>query len=741
VNLGGDDNDTFHGMTDWKSYGNLGAMETCSAMTVGPKNAFVVGSVEKGGWLHDTISPSEHPLLAFVADLDPTTLDVLSATTEQSSEEPLQKLVYPISVIHEGRILVVAALTSSDAEINARVQADMVKNPKKEFNWQMLHKYGQSFHVSVFKLRLADAENRVTTQVMWHKEFPVDVESDGETIPPVFLGGMILQKDVNGMRHVVIAGSTRGTGRGYGPADPNTIDEDGFLMQLNYEDGEFLKNYRVKGLEGTDRQNDPEAQQGTNNLREGTESDDFVKGMCQRSLNNNDKFYIVGGTRGDMTTNGQGDQNGSNAGFQFGINVENKYMDLWKRDGSIMPFLRQVSFERELGPVWTTQWAAMPSEDKIIDSGKSMLPTTAFAVDCAVDESSNVVYVVGEVQNNAAMTQGDIEMINQGGHDVWVAKIDELTGNVFWLTQLGTYANELLAEHKSISVTPDGNVIIYGTTHGNMYRQRPDNDKRQDVFLVTVNGRTGAVTDNFYLGGTSSATVAGTVAGAPDDVIVPGGGLDQNDNDSVPPVFDDDDDDDDYTSPTPPSSGVPPPSKPDVVTTTTVSEENSSSSGSAKVGVVIGFVFAFIAALASGFFFMKGRGQKHASEKQKSSIFSCLQQFDVEDIDLRRSPPGGWHGTYLNKLAYGNNIAGQNEVKVSDGLMTGSSPSKYEDVPLTGSDQAHSSVVSDSLFMDTKATPSLSVNDGGLRYRDNASTYNLDEDDAIDIHLKGKDLI
>jgi hypothetical protein len=36
------------------------------------------------------------------------------------------------------------------------------------------------------------------------------------------------------------------------------------------------------------------------------------------------------------------------------------------------------------------------------------------------------------------------------------------------------------------------------------------------------------------------------------------------------------------------------------------------------------------------------------AEAQKSSIFAYLQAFDVEDIDLRKSPPRGWHGTYLN---------------------------------------------------------------------------------------------
>lgn len=41
----------------------------------------------------------------------------------------------------------------------------------------------------------------------------------------------------------------------------------------------------------------------------------------------------------------------------------------------------------------------------------------------------------------------------------------------------------------------------------------------------------------------------------------------------------------------------------------------------------------------------------------KNGIYFYLQKFEVDDIDLRRAPTGGWHGTYVNKLAYGVNDA------------------------------------------------------------------------------------
>merc|ERR1712048_649399 len=56
---------------------------------------------------------------------------------------------------------------------------------------------------------------------------------------------------------------------------------------------------------------------------------------------------------------------------------------------------------------------------------------------------------------------------------------------------------------------------------------------------------------------------------------------------------------------------------------------------------------------------MRYRIRRRAEYDKKDSIFTYLQKFNVEDIDLRKSPPGGWHGTYLNELTHGINTATQ----------------------------------------------------------------------------------
>merc|ERR1719502_1835292 len=65
--------------------------------------------------------------------------------------------------------------------------------------------------------------------------------------------------------------------------------------------------------------------------------------------------------------------------------------------------------------------------------------------------------------------------------------------------------------------------------------------------------------------------------------------------------------------------------------------------------------FFIILALIGLFYFIERNRRRRQAESQKSQVFAYLQKFEVEDIDLRKSPPGGWHGTYLNKLAYGIN--------------------------------------------------------------------------------------
>lgn len=553
---------------------------------------------------------------------------------------------------------------------------------------------GSSFDVTIIKIHTPTDEK---PNALWVKHFPLNAESDG-SMPPVFVAGMALQRDSNGIQHLLVSGSTRGSGEAFGSTEVDTVDEDGFVMQLALKDGSLIKKDRHQG----------KVYDYTADLREGTPSDDFIQGMCNNrgrsghdDEGESDYFYIVGGTLGDMTTDAQGNQNvDGDAGFQFSNQMEDQYADTWKRSGSMMPFLRQVSI-KDLKPVWTTQWAAMPGKE----SGNEKKHTSAFTMDCYVDNAKSAVYVVGSVMNDAKMTQGNVEMVNQGGDDIWVAKIDVDTGKVFWLTQLGSQGDEKLARHGSIAVNKDGDVVIYGDTNGSLYRGRGANESpdTSDMFIMTLDGDSGAVLDDYYLGGTSSGSVTSTINGIPPVVTVPPKQPSRT------------------QAPAKPSDADAPAGAPKTDTNAQANEVNKNSGG--KAGLVFIILFVISAVLTGLYFFMTWQMKKRTAENQKSSIFSCLQQFDVEDIDLRRSPPGGWHGTYMNKLATGHNNA-------DDTVFVGDSPTGGSG---DGALLTHSSVANDALFMDDAGA----VPGGG--YRD--GEFAIDDEDEVDIRLKGSKLV
>jgi hypothetical protein len=90
---------------------------------------------------------------------------------------------------------------------------------------------------------------------------------------------------------------------------------------------------------------------------------------------------------------------------------------------------------------------------------------------------------------------------------------------------------------------------------------------------------------------------------------------------------------------------------------------------------------------------------------ERALVFSYLQEFDLEDVDVRHSATGGWHGTYVGKLAKGNDSE------------------KY----------SHSSLVKDSMFVDydmstTTTTNSLDPEDTAF-YEKERDTEEEEEDD------------
>ena len=47
--------------------------------------------------------------------------------------------------------------------------------------------------------------------------------------------------------------------------------------------------------------------------------------------------------------------------------------------------------------------------------------------------------------------------------------------------------------------------------------------------------------------------------------------------------------------------------------------------------------------------------RRRAKRKMSEEVYTCLAEFDVEDMELTKAVTGGWHGTYKNRLAEGFN--------------------------------------------------------------------------------------
>jgi hypothetical protein len=358
----------------------------------------------------------------------------------------------------------VAALTSTDAQINPSAGDLSAPFP----NWQETLKYGTSRDMTIVKVSLAqsaggeiDGIETGTTMVeeVWTQEFPVDEEVDG-TLPNVYIGGLIFKRDSSSnQEYVIVAGSTRGLGEGYGNAAGD--DEDGFIMVLDPATGSLHS--------GTTN----------NNIREGTAEDDIVTGICD-DPDDEQSFFVVGATKANDLGNQQAD---STLLEQLPA-------------GSLQPFVRKVTVS-SLSSAWTNQWVALPP-------GSSASPTAAYALGCVVD--AGAVYVTGTVKDDASMVQGSTRQPSQGGDDIWVARVDKSSGAVSWLTQLGSDGDERVAPHGGVVANSQGDVLIFGDTTGSLYRQRASDgtDTVVDMFVMSLDSATGGLLDSDFLGGTSN---------------------------------------------------------------------------------------------------------------------------------------------------------------------------------------------------------------------------------------------
>jgi len=296
-----------------------------------------------------------------------------------------------------------------------------------------------------------------------------------------------------------------------------------------------------------------------------------------------------------------------------------------------------------LNIIWTTQYEVTHAD------GSTDKEAASVALGCAVVPDGGHLYVAGDVENGAIL-EGATE--SAGGDDIFVAMLDTETGNKIWTKQVGSSGDDRIARGGGIVADENGDAVVFGDTTGSFFRMRDsDSSQTSDLFLMAFNQKDGSHEDSMTK---SKSNKKNTSA---------------------------------KSNPTP-------------------SEwfGTSYNTDSKVLGMVAGVIFAAVLLIISCCVLYRRTRARHEMAKQ-NSIFTYLQQFSVEDIDLRKSPPGGWHGTYLNKLAHGvNTRASLPETPYRDEHV-----SDDDDMLFDQARMVHSGIIGgqDSLFMDTSTTPTL----------------------------------
>jgi hypothetical protein len=186
-------------------------------------------------------------------------------------------------------------------------------------------------------------------------------------------------------------------------------------------------------------------------MREGSDLDDIVTGICD-DPNNSNAFYITGATFGSIGTSM------SDAEFP---------------DKTLYAFISKIDAD-SLESVWTLQWGAIRTN--------SDLAGAVYALDCAVFD--DIVYVGGVVKDGGSIVHGGEVRPSHGGDDIWLAQITSDGTTVNWLNQVGSLGDDQMAPYQGVIASSAGHAIVYGDTTGPLFRVREVSDLH-DLIAMT----------------------------------------------------------------------------------------------------------------------------------------------------------------------------------------------------------------------------------------------------------------
>ena len=190
---------------------------------------------------------------------------------------------------------------------------------------------------------------------------------------------------------------------------------------------------------------------------------------------------------------------------------------------------------------------------------------------------------------------------------------------------------------------------------------------------------------------------------------------------------------------------------------------NATAAGGISVGALITVIGVSVLVVVLGIIIGVRRWvqRKRSTQNEQSSsaggkmIYAYLQGFDVEDIDLRRAPTGGWHGTYCNHLAQGVNTSSDSSFKSttsdnSDGntfVLESSSASSSDGSASSAHDDTDTTAAADDLvdqyinsYTTYDVTKYHNENDGIMKnnyYKSNSNNNTHHDDEKSDLE-KGR---
>jgi len=677
-----------------------------------PGNALLLGLSEEGGLLTDKREEGSHKATQYGAMLS---LEY-SASGESSIFHPEKSvLMYPAAVTIPRSItndptrtnrVFVATMTSDSTDIQFRDAlgsphvsdgggGGVTTTPNLTPGGGLL-KYGKNFAMTVESIRLATEFSSAEPQ--WRKPFGVKRNSDsvkknGVTVNQIIFRQGSKQEDAPDDTTddaLYVVGSTLGSGPAFGEPE---FDNDkgygtivGFITKLDPDTGGLTSSRRFIF--------------NPNENSENRLPNTYIEAVCD-STDDEDAIYVVGSY----------DRSSNDGRFRFLQNEEiparpereaEVPTEIPTETPTMFPSDKEFDDDAEFDDdsntsdndgdkgSTTRNKIATPFIAKLRASTLETIwqkdfesTTNARALGCGIDPKSKSMYVAGNVENGGELAGRTTSM---SGDDVFLLRLDTTDGDVSWWKQLGTASDDRLAYGGSglVVLEEQQGVILMGDTTSNLYSV---SSQDSEIFIVEIDadGNLPETTEFSRIDNSPGASLV--KLSKPKKV----GGEEQTDSSTSKQTKTEISTDESGSADTPDA--------PDSTFTDSVSSTGHTSYFYSFVSVCL-LVFAIF-----GFCICRAeKGKREATER--ALVFSYLQDFDLEDIDVKQAATGGFHGTYIGSLAQGLNVLQNETVSSSDGSWHCGN----EDVEQKLSKLSHSSVVRDILFMDYDDSVFSSVN-------------------------------